>query len=222
MTNNIILQHWSGPMNELTRLSSENIRLYAESLGVEYRLLRGDIFMPGLSSPCQKVGLLNKEFDQYDTVVMLDPDMFIKKGLTENIFDVPGMGRHYNIQETLVRKLTKRFPHLGDPRYPYWGGSIYKFDRDTRIRLRKEIVEMEVAQFSGNYEDEGIFHRLAVRAKLSINGNTYLPKDHWNMSSFEPDLSNARIIHIRPKYKQGGPKVPKIDVYENLKKRGLI
>jgi hypothetical protein len=219
---NIILQHWTGRVNKLVSKSRESMESYAKYVGAEYQMIRGDVFMVGLTSPCQKVHMLDKKWDDYDNVLMVDPDMFTVKDLKENVFEVTGYGRHYNIQETLVRNLQRRFPHLGDPKYPYWGGSIYKFSRELRQRLRKEIVDMEVRQFSGNYEDEGIMHRLAVRAKLPVTGETYLPKDHWNMSSFEEDLSEARFIHIRPKFKQGGPKVDKLDVYKKLVEEGLI
>jgi hypothetical protein len=222
MAKNIILQHWSGPMTELTELSVENMKRYADKIGAEHELLLGDVFMEGLTSPCQKVAMLSSNFDSYDYVCMVDPDMFTVPGLDENVFDVPGYGRHYGIQETLVQNLAKRFPHLGDPKYPYWGGSIYKFPRHLRKDLRKEIDSEEVKQFSGNYEDEGIMHRLAVRSKMKVSPLTYLPKDHWNMSSFEPDLSQARFIHIRPKFKQGGPKVPKMEVYKHLLQEGKI
>jgi len=218
----IILQHWLGPMNELTLLSTASISEYAERIGADYKLLRGEPFMTGLTSPCQKVAMLNKEFDEYDEVCMMDPDMFTVRGLDEDVFRVRGYGRHYGIQDALVKNLGKRFPLLGSARHPYWGGSIYKFPRHLRQALREQIVEAEVRQFSGNYEDEGIMHRLAVRLDMPITEETYMPEDHWNMSSFQVRPEVAKIIHIRPKFFQGGPKVDKMLVYDHLKKEGII
>jgi len=40
----------------------------------------------------QKLAILNEEFDSYDSVVMLDTDVFMRAGLTESIFDMPGIG----------------------------------------------------------------------------------------------------------------------------------
>jgi hypothetical protein len=219
---NVILQHWSGGLGELEKLSVQAMKEYAEQIGAEHRLLQGDVFMSGLTSPCQKLAFLLEEFDNYEWTVMVDADMFPAKDLKENIFEVPGYGRHYGIQETLVKNLARRFPLLGDPKYPYWGGSIYRFPAHIRKIFRSHLVYSEVQQFSGNYEDEGIMHRLAVRSQMGIGPETYLPKDHWNMSSFEPDLNQARFIHIRPKIRQGGPKRPKIENYRALVEKGIL
>ena len=224
---NIILQHWTGKLGELEERSKENIQTYAKYCGADYSLLRGDLFRKGMSSPCQKLIMLDEQFDEYDTVVMMDIDMFTRKGMTKNIFtDDSGIGRHFNIQETLVKKLKQRFPRLGDPAYPYWGGSIYRLDREVRQRLRKEIVESEIKQFNHNYEDEGIMHRLAVRAKMQIDENTSLDKDLWNRSSFEEEVSEGYIIHIREKIKKTpgrrAPRQSKILNYRKLVKEGIL
>lgn len=219
---NIILQHYTGPLGELEKLSLENIRKYAEFCGAEHQLIRGNIFHARLSAPCQKVYMLDKHWDSYDNVVMMDIDMFTRKGLQENIFDVKGMGRHFGIQTHLVQKLAAKFPHLGNVKYPYWGGSIYKWDRATRQNLRQHLREDEIVQFHGNYEDEGIMHRLAVLAKMPITDETYFEDDSWNKSSYEPDVDTGKIIHIRPKAWIGGPRRPKIENYRELVERGII
>ena len=219
---NIILQHWSGHIDSLTQMSIDNIKEYSEFCGADYRLMTGDCFHPRLSSPCQKVVMLSEQFDEYDNVVMMDADMFTRTNLNKNIFNESGMGRHWGIQDKLVENLQRRFPLLGDPKYPYWGGSIYKFDRETRKLLRSHLEVHEFSQFDGNYEDEGILHRLAVRAKMPINENTYLERDRWNKSSFEPDVEDSYIVHIRPKRVQGGPKYPKIENYMLLSAKGII
>ena len=220
---NIILQHWEGPINELTMLSVANIMGYAKSLDADHMLVNGPAFRRGLTSPCQKLVMLDPKFDEYDTVVMMDPDMFVRKNIDKDIFrDETGIGRHYGIQETLVRNLARKFPLLGDPNYAYWGGSIYRLDRNIRVLLRKHIRYNEVSQFSGNYEDEGIMHRLAVLAGIKNDPKNYLTRDMWNKSSFEEDVEDSYIVHIRTKIKQGGPKQPKIENYKALVERGLI
>jgi len=219
---NIILQHWNGPQDELTRLSLDNINTYAIHCSADHRVVTGD-YLKGHSAPCQKLIMLSAEFDEYDNVVMMDADMFTRTGLTKNIFDEPGIGRHYGLQQNLRRNLCRKFPLLGDERYPYWGGSIYKLDRATRQRFRKLLVPHETIQFSNNYEDEGIMHRLAVLDRMPIDGNTYLDKDKWNKSSFEPDVADSYIVHIRPRVHKGQSlKQPKIENYNDLVERGIV
>lgn len=219
---NIILQHWSGELRELEKLSLENIQRYAAFCGADHQLISGDAFMPGLSSPCQKIHALDEKWDDYDIVVILDIDMFTRKGMTKNIFtEASGYGRHYKVQPNLVKNLKSRFPDLGDPAYPYWGGSIYRLPREIRQKLRKHIVKQDCIAFSNNFEDEGIMHRLAVKAKLPIDG-AYLDGQNWNYSSFDDGVENANIIHIRTKIAPGGPKQPKIDNYRSLVERGVI
>ena len=76
---NILLQHWAGDMDELTRLSVSNISKYAKHCDAEYRLLEGMLFNPKLSPQCQKLFMLDPLFDEYDMVVMVDADMFTRK-----------------------------------------------------------------------------------------------------------------------------------------------
>ena len=222
---NIILQHWSGDFTEIANLSVANISRYAEKIGVDYKLLRGDVFHPTLSAPCQKLYMLDEVFDEYDMVVMLDADMFTRKGMTENVFtDVVGIGRHTSIQSMLHRKLKSKHPGLASMKNPYWGGAIYRLDRTIRQRLRAEIVESELLPYSGNFEDEGIMNRLATRANLPITDKTYLPGAHWDSGNFENGVDQSAMIHIRRKMVKNGVLVrtPKMEVYADLVGRGLI
>ena len=220
---NIILQHWTGNLGELEKLSMENIKAYAEFCGAEYRLVRGNVFNVNLKPECQKVYMLDKEFDEYDTVVMVDMDMFIRKGMTKNIFtDTRGIGRHFKVQPILRAGLARRLPRLCNPKYPYWGGSIYRMERDLRVRLRKHIIPFNMISFNNNCVDEGIMHHLATMEKLEENENTYLDRQQWNYSSFDEGVDDAYIIHIRTKIKAGGPKRRKIENYKALVERGLI
>ena len=218
---NIILQHWTGPLGELEKLSSENIKAYAEFCGADYKLLRGAVCNYSLSNQSQKMHMLSEEFDDYDVVVMLDIDMFVRKGSTANIFtDETGIGRHYNIQESLVKSLARQFPFLCDETYPYWGGSAYRLERDIRQEFRKHMNISEMIQFNNNFNDEGIMHRLAVAS--GYKEKRYFDRQQWNFSSFDNGVEESNIIHIRNKQVQGGPKRPKIENYKALVGRGLI
>lgn len=224
---NIILQHYTGRLGELERLSIANISQYAKFCEADYQFIEGNVFRPWLSAPCQKLIMLDEKWDKYDYVVMCDTDMFTRPGMDKNIFtDDTGIGRHFGIQEHLVQGLARRFPMLGNPKYPYWGGSIYRLSREVRQRLRREIDDSEIIHFHNNYEDEGIMHRLAVRANMPIDDNTYLTRDLWNKSSYEEDVEEGYIIHIRPKVKKTpgrpAPKRPKIENYNALVQRGIL
>lgn len=220
---NIILQHWTGPLSKLEELSVQSMKAYAEFCGAEYQLLRGSVMDQRLSNQSQKIVALTEKFDDYDTVVILDTDMFTRKGMSKNIFtDEKGIGRHYGIQESLVKGLSRTFPHLGNPEYPYFGGSIYRLEKDVRVKLRRHMNMFEMMQFNGNFNDEGIMHRLSVLEKLPINENTYLDRQQWNHSSFDDGVEDAEIIHIRPKVAPKGPKRPKIENYNSLVEKGII
>ena len=82
---NIILQHWDGELNELTKASVENIKSYAEQIDADYQMITGKPFRKHLTPPCQKVWCIAKQYEKYDQVLMLDPDVFIVKGLDKNI-----------------------------------------------------------------------------------------------------------------------------------------
>jgi hypothetical protein len=223
----IILQHWSGEMNELSELSSHNISQYAKNIGVDYQLIRGDSFRPNLPKkhpPLQKLAMLNEEFDEYDMTVMLDTDMFARKGIKENIFtDVEGIGVHTGVQKNLAKHMKQILPHISNPEYCYWGGAIYRLTREQRILLRAGIKEDEIPLFCGkrNHGDEGLMHTLAVRAKIK---NCYIPDTHWNYPSFWDEPDKAAIIHIRTKYKSDGKlkKREKMINYKELVKKGII
>jgi len=221
---NIILQHWDGELSPLCKASVDNICKYAKKVGSYYQLIRGKPFRPNLSPQCQKLFMLDKEFDEYEFVVMLDTDMFVRKGMTEDIFKVPGIGMHTSFQSGLFSFLGKKFPHLYDPKYPFWGGAIYKTDKEVRRRFRECYREDEMQTFSdSSFVDEGIMHRLATLAKFSEK--SYLPGEFkWCHCSYREGIENASFIHVRTKItsKKGSPKRPKIENYKRLISAGLI
>jgi len=211
-------------MDELGTLSSVNISKYADMVGADYKLLRGDVFRANLSPPMQKLHMLDEVFDEYDVVVMLDIDMFIRNGMEDNIFDddIQGVGLGGDLQNRLLKNLSRQKPAMANFDYPYWGGAVYKLYRELRQKLRVHINENELHLFSGqgSYEDEGMMHRLATLAKIE---KCCLPGGKkWSHGSFEDGIENAAIIHIRTKIAPQGPKRAKIVNYRDLVGRGLI
>ena len=98
---NIILQHFDGELRELDELSMSNIKDYATMVNADYQLVRGKPFRSHLTSPCQKVFMLDEIWDKYDNVLMLDIDMFRPEAMRLNVFDQPGIGLYADVQQNL-------------------------------------------------------------------------------------------------------------------------
>jgi len=202
----------------------ENIKKYAELVGAEYRLITGKPFRGHMTSPCQKVHMLNEEFDEYDDVLMLDIDMFTPKGMKDNVFESPGIGLHGKIQAILLRKLVEQHPMITSIKFPYWGGAIYKMNRECRQQLRKGLSGnhswLETYNRKWNFEDEGIMHTLAFMTNYSPK-SPYLD-EKWCHDSYAPGQEKAGFIHIRTKITPRGPEQEKIANLRALQKAGII
>lgn len=220
MKKNIILQHFDGELRELDKFSIENIKAYANLINADYELITGKPFRKHLTSPCQKVYCIDKHWDNYETVLMLDIDVFTRKNLQTNIFEIPGNGIHGSTQAKLKEKLIK----LGKIKLnnPYWAGSIYKFNLGERQLLRSVMPTnddwMNVFNQPYYFEDEGILSQLAGNAKMK---ELYLDFS-WNQCSFLPKPEKANMIHIRTKITPQGPKRLKIENYMDLVEKGVI
>ena len=222
---NIILQHFDGNLRPLDELSMANIKEYAKMVGAEYKLITGRPFRRHLTSPCQKVHMLDEEFDGYDQVLMLDIDMFAPKGMTENVFDLEGIGLYSEVQNTLHRKIATTYPLFAKYSAPYWGGAIYKMNLEMRKRLRRNLGGNEGWMNSYNkayvFEDEGIMHTLANFEGLT-NQEKYILDKKWCQCSFLPNPEKAGFIHIRTKITPSGPKREKIKNYQELVDKKIL
>ena len=226
---NLILQHYNGKLDELAQLSVASIKAYAEAIGADYKLITGKPFRQQLSDQSQKVHLINEKFDEYNNIVMVDCDVFTHRSISENpenIFEAKGMGRHTQIQSELVEKMALRNSTLANKNAPYWGGAVYKFSRETRIRLRRAIPDdIILMQLDRMLKDESIMHYLAWKANISVTSNTYFSGkgngEEWDMNSFD-DIDNANFIHIRPKWTLQGPKCTKMEIYRDLVEKCVI
>jgi len=221
---NIILQHYTGELGELEKQSVENIKKYAHRFGVDYQLVTGQVFNEKFTTPIQKLYMLDKVWDDYDTVVMLDIDMFAPKDLEENVFEVEGIGLHEDTQKRLHNNLCRTYPHLASKMYPYWGGAIYKLDRAARQQLRLPLQSntgwMQNYNRRYHFGDEGIMHTLALKSDFKTD-KPYMHKK-WCQCSFLPEPEKAGFIHIRTKVTPRGPKREKIDNLKSLQQRNII
>ena len=217
---NIMLQHFDGKLGELEKLSIENITQYADSINAEYRLIRGKPFRNHLTPACQKVHMIDEEFDEYDKVCMVDIDMFAPIGMKENIFDYDGIGLYEGVQKKLHRRLAENHNLIASMNMPYWGGAIYNMDRNVRQKLRKGLGGdeswMEHYNKKYNFEDEGIFHTLCVLSSIVIPEKKRYLDFRWCQCSFLPHPQNAYFIHIREKIKVNGLRQEKIKNYSAL------
>ena len=221
---NIILQHFDGELRELDKLSMDNIKDYATMVNADYQLVLGKPFRPHLTAPCQKVFLLDEMWDKYEDVLMLDIDMFAPQGMTDNIFHEEGIGLYEDVQKRLHQRLSFDYPFIGNMKSHYWGGAIYKMDKPTRQKLRKELGGNEGWMNNYNklyhYEDEGIIHTLVYKSGFKTK-TPYLNK-RWCQCSFLPNPEKAGFIHIRTKITPQGPKDTKINNYNKLKNKGIL
>tara|TARA_R110002167_G_scaffold116876_2_gene292354 strand:+ start:98 stop:775 length:678 start_codon:yes stop_codon:yes gene_type:complete len=224
---NIVLQHWDGELNDLAKASVKNINQYATQIGAEYELVTGKPFREHLTPPCQKVCCISEKYDKYDNVLMLDPDVFIVKGLERNIFEEEGNGIHGPTQALLKTRLIEK--NKITEVAPYWAGSIYKFSKEERIKLREQIPTTDewMNEFNKAYhfEDEGILSQLAFKAALPIK---YLDFK-WNQCSFLLEPEKAYMLHIRTKLPgqiygtwENGGKQDKLLNYNALVDQGII
>lgn len=220
MVKNIILQHYNGTLGILEKLSIKNMQNYADLIGADYQLILGKPFNPDLIDTCQKVIMIDEQFDEWDNVLMIDIDIFANNKLTKNIFDVIGVGVHAGKwQPKLHKRISLEHPDIASINHPYWGGALYKMSRDMRKELRNQIGEnvdwMKPFNKRFNFEDEGIFHILATRAKIPLE-NSYI-NQKWCYCSYLPKPELANMIHIRKK-----PLPNKLDNYNVLQSKGIL
>lgn len=218
----IIMQHYTGEIQGLAKLSIENISEYAKKIGSEYRLITGNVFHSNLSPPCQKMHMINEIFDSYDVVVMMDTDMFKTKNVNLSIFeDTNGVGICTKDQKKVFQMFKKKHPNLANVKHPYFGGCIWRMDLNLRQTLRKHLVEDEILKFNCSFEDEAIFHRLATRAGIT---ECKVLEEMWGYGSYYPNLGEQAIIHIRTKVSENNKllKRTKMENYIEIKNRGII
>jgi len=217
---NIILQHWTGTLGPLEKESFANYERYAKLIGADHKLVQGNVFRSWLPAPCQKLIMLDEMWDAYDNVLMVDLDMFCVKGLKENVFEVEGIGLRQWYQDVIFKNMCKNksYKHITDINGPFWGGAFWKLTLEERKALRPHIVDSELKVFGRNFQDEGIMHRLATKAKLPQKN---IP-DEWCWGNCFPGYQNAKMIHIRYKFDHPGPIVPKWQVYNHYKREEQI
>jgi len=156
---------------------------------------------------------------------MVDIDMFAPRGMTENIFELTGVGLYAETQGMLHRKILNHAPMFSSAKHAYWGGAIYLMDKPLRQKLRRHFGGDESWMLPYNkayqFEDEGIMHTLATLSGIRHNPEQYLDRK-WCQCSFLPYPENAGFIHVRTKITPRGPKRDKMDNYNELAMKGIV
>lgn len=221
---NLILQHWCGEPTEIEKHSWLSIERYAARIGAEHRVLSGEP-MGKVDFPyMHKLHLFDRDFDEFDTVVMMDSDMFAPPA-AGSIFDVPGIGVFGPLQVALRRQIRERMPAYfdGTQEADYYGGAVYKFDRADRERFRAHLKPEILPDFDA-YEfgcDEGVIHYLAT--VTGTKGRALPGGERWACSSFDKNVVKAHLVHVRRRISEGKlDKRPKIENWSGLVDAGVL
>jgi len=207
---NILLQHYNGQLSDLAKASMENMKQYASYCGAEYKLIEGepvDVIRETASKnttpykihACHKIHMLNEEFDDYDVVAMIDPDMFVRKGMTKNLFtDETGVGIcSDHIRANAFSRFCRAMPAYGSKLNAFWGGAIYRLDLDMRKSLREQWDRTEISRLAVTpFVDEGIMHNLSRKANIRDKPE-YILDQKWCWCSYLPNAKDAYMIHMR-------------------------
>lgn len=93
---NLIYQYWNGTIPQGSIASQNNIKQYAERIGVDYRFDYNEHYTKPLSKYSQYYDafrpILDESFHEYDNVLFLDMDIFTIDGLKDNVFEQPNNG----------------------------------------------------------------------------------------------------------------------------------
>lgn len=85
----LIYQYWDGNVQPSARAGSNNMKRYADRIGVEYMFEENPRYFK--NAPLPHYGafkpVFDKKFDKYDNILFADTDIFAVEGLEESIFD---------------------------------------------------------------------------------------------------------------------------------------
>ncbi len=222
---NLILQHWSGEPTGFERASWNSIRAYAARIGAEYEVVLDEPMGALKHAQMHKLCMLHPDFDDYESVVMMDSDMFADADMADNIFSVYGIGIMGQLQKELRALVRKRVAELfeegcnGD----FYGGAIYKMRRHERQKFRKHLTPKVLQRFdvANHYRDEGVMHYLA--SMTGTVGKALDGGETWACSSYDKNVRSAKLVHIRNRITAGEEaRQPKMQALQNLINAGAL
>lgn len=105
---NLIYQFWQGNPPYYAKVSSNQIKEYANYIGVDYRCDINKPFFNGVNSNYMNClrPIHDPDFEKYDKVLFLDMDIFLKEKNKENIFDlnIDGIGMVQEVSQLELRE----------------------------------------------------------------------------------------------------------------------
>lgn len=170
MKNNIILQHWNGPLPEWALIAKRSVEKYAEVIGCQYELVTGYPLGEKLGPNPQKLVYVTEKYDQYDKVLMLDMDV-MATNIYSNAFDRPEIGVLHDRAMKGKSRTPGSAPELFTLGMPIFFGNYIMTQRDQRIKMR-EYADWEwlatkvIDSYSG---DEMVLAWLLKQANI-LNG----------------------------------------------------
>lgn len=155
---NLIYQYWNGVIPNIARFSRSNIEEYAKIIGADYRFDHNENFSKTFCRDPKYFGLLrpvyDQEFHRYDRVLFLDSDVFVKNGVTENIFDEPisdfGMCEEPH-QPELRASLSRGICGSNDERWASLVKDRWSIEVPRDSRFRPRVYNTGVVMFSGSF-----------------------------------------------------------------------
>lgn len=220
---NLLLQHWHGEPSPVERGSWESMAAYARRVGAEHKILSGELVRGVRNPQMHKLHMLSDQFDDHDVVVMVDSDMFARKGAAD-IFEASGIGVSETLQKELKESVRRKVPHrFGKSDADFYGGAVYRLTREDRQALRAHMDPGVLRDFDAYKKgcDEGVMHYLATQA--GFKGRGLVGGDLWACSSYAPEREWAHFIHIRRRVKEGSEhRRNKTEALQELRRLGVL
>ena len=136
MKNNIILQHWNGPLPEWAKVAKKTVEKYCDYIGCQYQLVTGHPLGEKLGPNPQKLVYITEEYDQYEKVLMLDMDMIATNNY-RNAFERPEIGVLHDRAMKGKSRTPPSAPDLFTLGMPIFFGNYIMTTKDQRIAMRE-------------------------------------------------------------------------------------
>jgi len=219
---NLIYQYYDGPILPGTKASVKNMKEYAERIGAEHVFEQNPNW---IKSQGRNLGqytphygqfkiVYDKFFEDYDSVLFLDSDIFPVEDLQENIFDLPV--KHLGIcteplQPDIRKKVSGPINHVADEKMAAMVKSVYGkemprredgllkvynsgvvlYTKEGRKHCREHFVEFE--KFCNDVRRSGI-HAFYTSDQGYIHAMLEVAELDW----MEMDPGWNSYVHYKP------------------------
>ena len=117
------------PDMDLSIESEKRMKIYADSIGADYQMLRTPFYKHTLNPGWQRFAICEDTFDEYDEICYVDADILVSQAaLGQSIFNYPGVGKKVEQED---------YPDGSSPWHV--NAATLKLTRKERQKLRYEI-----------------------------------------------------------------------------------